>query len=190
MLSDGAAAALLSNKPNKQKLSLEINWIEITSFAGEHETCMYAGAEKNTDGSLKPWRDYDEQELSDKSVLALKQDTRMLGDHIVKLGAVYLLEIIKKRNFDINSIQWFLPHLSSMYFKPKIYNEMVNSGIVIPEDKWFINLPNVGNVGSASAFLMLEELFHSGKLKKGEKILVMVPESSRFSYTYALFTVV
>lgn len=190
MLSDGAAAALLSNKPNKQKLSLEINWIEITSFAGEHETCMYAGAEKNTDGSLKPWRDYDEKELSDKSVLALKQDTRMLGDHIVKLGAVYLLEIIKKRNFDINSIQWFLPHLSSMYFKPRIYNEMVNSGIVIPEDKWFINLSNVGNVGSASAFLMLEELFHSGKLKKGEKILVMVPESSRFSYTYALFTVV
>jgi len=38
--------------------------------------------------------------------------------------------------------------------------------------------------------LMVEELFNSGNLKTGEKILVMVPESARFSYTYILFTVV
>jgi len=38
--------------------------------------------------------------------------------------------------------------------------------------------------------LMIEELFNSGSLKKGEKILVMVPESARFSYTYILLTVV
>jgi 3-oxoacyl-[acyl-carrier-protein] synthase-3 len=36
---------------------------------------------------------------------------------------------------------------------------------------------------------MLEELVHSGKLKKGDKILLSVPESARFSYTYALLTV-
>ncbi len=29
---------------------------------------------------------------------------------------------------------------------------------------------------------MLEELLNSGKLKKGEKIFLLVPESSRFSY--------
>ena len=67
---------------------------------------------------------------------------------------------------------------------------MENNGIFIPEDKWFLNLHKVGNVGSASAYLMLEELFHSGQLKSGQKILLMVPESARFSYTYALFTVV
>jgi len=190
MLSDGAAAALLSNVPNIEKKSLEINWIEITSFAGDLETCMYAGAMKNGDGSLKPWRDFSENELAANSIMTLKQDTRMLGDHIVKLGAVYLKKIMKKRNFDINSINWFLPHLSSMYFKPRIYDEMVNNGILIPDEKWFMNLPKVGNVGSASAYLMLEELLHSDKLKIGQQILVMVPESARFSYTYALFTVV
>jgi len=37
---------------------------------------------------------------------------------------------------------------------------------------------------------MINELFNSGKLKKGEKILLLVPESSRFSYMYSLLTVV
>jgi 3-oxoacyl-[acyl-carrier-protein] synthase-3 len=53
-----------------------------------------------------------------------------------------------------------------------------------------VNLSRVGNVGAASVYLMVDELFHSGKLKKGEKIFLLVPESSRFSYMYALMTVV
>ncbi|MCD4793191.1 MAG: beta-ketoacyl-ACP synthase III [Bacteroidales bacterium] len=190
MLSDGAGAALLSDKPNTDSISLEINWIEITSYAGELETCMYAGAEKDVNGKIIPWRDFTDHKIAQNSIMTLKQDTRMLGEHIVQLGADYLKKVIKKRKFDINKINWFLPHLSSMYFKSKINEEMVNNGIVIPEKKWFLNLPKVGNVGSASAYLMLEELFHSGKLKKDQKILLMVPESSRFSYTYTLFTVV
>jgi 3-oxoacyl-[acyl-carrier-protein] synthase-3 len=52
-----------------------------------------------------------------------------------------------------------------------------------------MNLFTVGNVGAASVYLMINELFHSGKLKVGEKILLLVPESSRFSYMYAMLTV-
>ncbi|MDQ3048911.1 MAG: hypothetical protein M3R27_15280, partial [Bacteroidota bacterium] len=43
MLSDGASATLLSNKPNPDGLSLKIEWIEICSFANEVEACMYVG---------------------------------------------------------------------------------------------------------------------------------------------------
>lgn len=63
-------------------------------------------------------------------------------------------------------------------------------GDYIPYEKWFVNLTTLGNVGAASAYFMVHELFKSGKLKKGEKLLVLVPESSRFSYMYALLTVV
>ena len=47
----------------------------------------------------------------------------------------------------------------------------------------------MGNVGAASAYFMVHELFKSGRLKKGERLLLLVPESSRFSYMYALLTV-
>jgi 3-oxoacyl-[acyl-carrier-protein] synthase-3 len=37
---------------------------------------------------------------------------------------------------------------------------------------------------------MLEELFNGDKLQKGDHILVMVPESSRFLFAYIYLTVV
>ena len=101
----------------------------------------------------------------------------------------YLLQLFEKHNFKPEEVDWFLPHLSSMYFKDKIMEGSAAKGFVVPEEKWFINLPRIGNIASASGFAMLEELMYSGKLQKGQKILMMIPESARFSYCYALFTV-
>lgn len=127
---------------------------------------------------------------SNDSVFSLKQDTRLLGENIVPLGGVYLKELIDKHGLKAEDVDYYLPHMSSEFFKDQIYQYHTKMGFEIPWEKWFYNLTKVGNVGSASPFLMLEELFHSGKLKKGERILVMVPESARFSYAYIYLTVV
>ncbi len=190
MLSDGAYAVLVQGKPNDEALSLRIDWIEITSFANTRETCMYAGAEKDDDGTIKGWASFTEQEWLTRSVFAVKQDTRMLSEHIVTLGVDFLMRLADKHHFSTTDIDWFLPHLSSMFFKDKILEELERRGFVIPEDKWFVNLPYVGNIASASAFAMMEELLYSGKLKKGEHLLIMIPESARFSYCYCMLTVV
>ena len=150
---------------------------------------MYAGAEKTADGHLKGWADYPEQEWLAQSLFAVKQDTRMLAESIVPLGVDYLLQLSDKYHFTPDDIDWFLPHLSSMFFKEKILEESKAKGFFIPEEKWFLNLPTVGNIGSASAFAMIEELLYSGKLRKGQKILLMIPESARFSYSYCMLTV-
>jgi 3-oxoacyl-[acyl-carrier-protein] synthase-3 len=189
MLSDGAFALLLQGKPNENELSLRVDWIEITSFANTKETCMYAGAEKDANGKLNGWTSFPAQEWLTRSLFALKQDTRMLADNIVKLGIEFLLQLAEKHHFSPDDLDWFLPHLSSMFFKDKILNDSKESGFFIPEEKWFINLTKVGNIGSASAFAMIEELMYSGRLKKGEKILLMIPESARFSYCYCMLTV-
>lgn len=188
MLSDGAFALLLQGQPASEGLSLHIDWIEITSFANEKETCMYAGGEK-IDGRLKGWADYPGEEWLAQSLFALKQDTRMLAENIVPLGVTFLLQLAEKHHLSPGDVDWFLPHLSSMFFKDKILEESKARGFFIPEERWFLNLPYVGNIGSASAFAMIEELLYSGKLKKGQKILLMIPESARFSYCYCLLTV-
>ena len=190
MLSDGAFSLLLQGKPNESGLSLQVDWIEITSFANTKETCMYAGAEKDATGKLNGWTSFPAQEWLTRSLFALKQDTRMLAENIVKLGIDFLLKMAEKHHFTPDDIDWFLPHLSSMFFKDRILNDSRERGFYIPEDKWFVNLPRVGNIGSASAFAMIEELMYSGRLKKGEKILLMIPESARFSYCYCMLTVV
>ncbi|MDR2148584.1 MAG: beta-ketoacyl-ACP synthase III [Tannerella sp.] len=189
MLSDGGAALLLQNKPADGGLSLHVDWIEITSYAHEMETCMYAGGEKREDGSFAGWTMFPEMEWLTKSLFSIKQDTRILGENIVSLGGRYLLELARKRNFKAADIDWFLPHLSSMFFREQILKEFGKIGFYIPEEKWFLNLSKIGNIGSASPFAMVEELLYSGKLKKGEKLLLMIPESARFSYSYCMLTV-
>ncbi len=190
MLSDGAGAALLQSKPNEEGLSLKIEWIEATSFAHEIETCMYAGATKQEDASLLSWNDMDPTDWTNQSVFALKQDTKLLAAHIIKKGGIFLKELVEKHGLRTEDIDYFLPHMSSEIFRQKIKEEFQLLNIGISDDKWFTNLTKVGNVGTASPFLMLEELMYSGNLKKGQKILMMVPESARFSYVYVWLTVV
>ena len=190
MLSDGSVAMLLQGKPSENELSYRIEWIELTSFASEIETCMYAGGEKNEKGEFLGWTLFPEEEWLTHSLFSLKQDTKLLDENIIKLGGRFLREIAAKRNFDPASVEWFMPHLSSMYFKEKIEAELDIYGYDIPKEKWFLNLPTIGNVASVSPFAMLEELNRSGRVKKGDRILLMVPESARFSYAYALLTVV
>ena len=67
---------------------------------------------------------------------------------------------------------------------------LIQEGMGIPAEKWFTNLKEVGNVGSASPYLMLEALLESDKLKVGDKLIVSVPESARFSYAIIHLTVV
>ena len=188
MLSDGAAAFLLENKPRGEK-SLRIEWMEAYSYAHELETCMYAGGDKLEDGSIKPWSDYSSNEWLSQSVFSIKQDVKLLDEHILVKGAESMKNALTKNNIKAEEITYFLPHVSSHYFVKGLYEALKNEGVEVPMDKWFMNLKYVGNVGSASIYLMLEELMNTNKLKKGDKVLLSVPESGRFSYSYAYLTV-
>ena len=189
MLSDGASAFLMSDKPNDDGLSLRIDWIEGASYANVMDTCMYMGGEKMEDGSLKGFMDYTPEEIMNKSIFSVKQDITLLSDNIVHLGGKKIKEIMDKKGLTAADIDYFLPHISSDFFKSRIYDLVQIYGGGIPYEKWFINLYTVGNVGAASIFLMINELFKSGRLKKGERLLLLVPESARFSYMYAMLTV-
>lgn len=189
MLSDGAGAALLKPDPSGE-VSLEIEWIENISYANELPSCMYAGAEKIEGGELRGWKHFEPQQWLEESVFAMKQDVKLLGGNIVKYGAVALNYCVKKRGLDVSKVDYFLPHLSSEYFANMVAEGMKNIGHEIDRSKWFYNLLKVGNVGSASVFLMLEELVRTVDLKSGQRILLMVPESAQFSYSYSLLKVV
>ncbi|MBK7432903.1 MAG: beta-ketoacyl-ACP synthase III [Chitinophagaceae bacterium] len=189
MLSDGAAAFLMKDKPNETGISLRVEWLEGVSYANTMEACMYSASEKLPDGSLKSYMEYSPEEIIHKSILSIKQDVKLLSENIVPLGGVGLKAALDKHGVKSSEIDYFLPHMSSEFFKDKIFQRLIENGTGITYDKWFVNLTTVGNVGAASVYLMVDELFHSGKLKTGDKILLLVPESARFSYMYSLLTV-
>jgi 3-oxoacyl-[acyl-carrier-protein] synthase III len=189
MLSDGAGAAFISATPPPEKLALRIDWIEHLSFAGEMETCMYSGAVKNDDGSITGWRSLDG--AAGTGAFLVKQDVKLLNREIISVIVnKTLTRVIAKHGLGPEAIDWFLPHYSSDYFRQSLHDRMGEIGFSIPQERWFTNLATKGNTGAASIYIILEELFHSDRLKRGDTILCMVPESGRFSVAYLQLTAV
>jgi hypothetical protein len=61
---------------------------------------------------------------------------------------------------------WFRCALLSRHFQ--------FTGLPSAPERWFTNLVERGNTGSASPYIILDELFHSGRLKVGDRILLAV----------------
>ena len=189
MLSDGASAVLLSNKKNENGPSLKIEWIEMTSYANELPTCMFMGAELQENGELKSWKEFESQELINRSVLTVKQDIRVLKPNIIRYWVDHIEHCLKKHDVDCADIHYVIPHVSSMSFYGKLAEEIENRQLDLGTEKWFTNLIEIGNIASASIFAALNDLVQSGRLKVNDRILLLVPESGRFSYGTVLLEV-
>jgi 3-oxoacyl-[acyl-carrier-protein] synthase III len=180
MLSDGAGAFVLENKKSNTGVSLKIEWIEIKSHANEFPVCMFTGKTDNTNEGEQTWLDYPSYEEASKAgAINLQQDVRLLNN-VIQTGVAHYFELIDEGKINKNKIDWLCCHYSSEVFKKPIQELMEKGGGAIAEEKWFSNLTTKGNTGSASIFIILEELMYSGKLKQGDTILCMVPESGRF----------
>lgn len=181
MLSDGAGAVLLENAPSGS-LSLKVLWVELSSAAHELPACMYSGAEKNADGSLTGWQEFSTQEWATRSVFTVKQDVKLLNEHVVRATLTEPLRmLVQKYDLASQRIDWFLPHISSKYFAEPVAAGVAEAGLDIPRSRWFTNLVEKGNTGSASPYIMLDELFRSGRIQPGQRVLMYIPESGRFS---------
>ena len=192
MLSDGAGAIYLAPNPAPDRLNLKVEWVEVLSHANEMEPCMYAGAVKREDGTLKGWREFaSAAEAVESNALLVKQDARLLNEQIIPVVISRSLpRFIAKYSLKPEDIDWFLPHYSSEYFRPIIAEHLREIGFEIPQERWFSNLAEKGNTGSASIYIILEEILKSGRLKKGDRLLCFIPESGRFAVGYLLLTVV
>lgn len=188
MLSDGAGAVLMENQP-RAPLSLKVEWVESLSFASELDVCMYAGCERQSDGTVRSFHTFDFETVGKNSMTTLQQDVNLLNENIIKYAVKAALIVSKKRNIHPREVDYIVPHLSSGHFRSSLAKEMDKYDLVTSPEKWFTNLDRVGNVGAASIYLALEELFNSQRLEKGQRVWLFVPESGRFMYVQALLTV-
>jgi 3-oxoacyl-[acyl-carrier-protein] synthase-3 len=132
----------------------------------------------------------DQQERAETSAMAIKQDVRLLNEHVMDYTVYHaLVRLRDKHSLQPNDFDWFLPHYSSQYFRGQVHDRMRRAGMAIPDERWFTNLATRGNTGSASIYIMLAELFHSGRLERGQRILCYIPESGRFSTAFMALTV-
>lgn len=188
MLSDGAGALIIRDRPESQGLSLQIEWIKLVSHASAYPVCMYAGVEDA--GTHRSWMDYPSYAAAGEAgAIHLRQNIRLL-DRVIQLGVEGWLRLIEAGRVHPKDIDWLLCHYSSHFFRGQIVELLTQANCMVPEERWFTNLYTRGNTGCASIYLMLEELFHSGKLQPGQTIFCFVPESGRFTTAYLKLRVV
>lgn len=191
MLSDGAGALLLQNKPAPKGLSLRIDWVRGFSHAHAFPTCMSVGSAGRVEDE-RTWQDYDtyaDAEIA--GALLLRQDVRLL-DNILRMGVDGYLRLAQEGVSIPADVDHFLCHYSSHHFRNKILEMLDAAGVGIPEDRWWTNLYTRGNTGAASLFIMIDEFLRTEEVEisEGQTILCFVPESGRFNTTYMQLTVV
>ncbi|HLY58742.1 MAG TPA: 3-oxoacyl-[acyl-carrier-protein] synthase III C-terminal domain-containing protein [Stellaceae bacterium] len=176
-LSDGAGAVVM--EPHPHGLSLRVEFIDLVSLAHQYDSCMWAGAaiDARTD-LLASWSHAGPAASHAAGAVALLQDFGLLKRVIRAWVGVYLRKVDEGR-IRPAGIDHLLCHYSAQSLRAEIVSLLRQSDAMIPEEKWFSNLATVGNVGSASIWIMLEALLREGRVRPGETVLCIVPESGR-----------
>lgn len=203
MLSDGAGCALLDTVPHPTKLSYRIEGFFHHSFAHELPPAMVMGAPVAgvpiTTGSTYNTLPDSTSRCSEMAALeaqmsqVLRQDVNLLNNEIIPRGAEAMRYAVERGFLDPvgGRVDWVFPHISSFFFHDQFADLIARDVLALPRERIWTNLASVGNVGSASALLMLwGALGDEGPgLAKGDRVLVAVPESGSFSYSCLLLTV-
>jgi 3-oxoacyl-[acyl-carrier-protein] synthase III len=162
-LSDGAGAVVVEPEPRPDGLSLRVDWMHLVSHAHDHPVCMSAGPETS-----------------------LRQDMSMLPE-LVDLGVAEFCALVKAGRIDPDT-EHILCHYSAGHFRHKLLARLREEGYDPADKQLFSNLETVGNIGAASIFVMLDEVRPA--LAPGDRVLLVVPESGRFSLAFAQLTCV
>jgi 3-oxoacyl-[acyl-carrier-protein] synthase-3 len=188
ILSDGAGAALVGDSPGPGT-GFRIEWISQRSYADTGPPVMYCGIDSPE--AERSWADYPSaQEAALEGAFAFRQDLRRLPD-VVRVCVDEFERLVDEGRFDPPQIRFVAAHYSSAILKDAALREMETRDFpLVPEERWRSNLSQVGNVGCAAIYLILEELAESGELADGDQVLCFVPESGRYSISYMLLTAV
>jgi 3-oxoacyl-[acyl-carrier-protein] synthase-3 len=137
--------------------------MHLVSHAHQHPVCMSATQEST-----------------------LRQDMSVLPA-LVDVGVAEFTALIRAGRIDPGT-EHILCHYSAGHFRRKLLARLREEGYTAADEQLFSNLETVGNIGAASIFVMLDAV--RPRLRAGDRVLLVVPESGRFSLAYAQLTCV
>jgi 3-oxoacyl-[acyl-carrier-protein] synthase-3 len=178
-LSDGGGAVIMEPRARPGAPALKVRFIDIVSMADRFDPCMWAGAAVETRADLNTaWSHTGPRAAHAAGAIALLQDFELLKRVIRGWVGCYLEKVDAGRIVPA-AVDHLLFHYSAKSLRAEVVSLLKETAGMIPEEKWFSVLREKGNTGSASIWIMLDSLMQTGHVKKGERILCVVPESGR-----------
>jgi 3-oxoacyl-[acyl-carrier-protein] synthase-3 len=185
-LSDGAGAVVIEPAPRPDGPSLRVDWIRLSSHAHEHPACMSAGlAADRVPRPGATWLDRPGPGGgAAPAVPPLRQDMAALPA-LVDLGVAEYGRLAEAGLIDPGT-EHVLVHYSAAHFRATLLQRLRQAGHDPGEARWFSNLATAGNTGAASILVALQEA--RARFRPGDRVLLVVPESGRFTLAFAHLT--
>ncbi len=189
-LSDGAGAVVMEPRPKPEGLSLKVEWIDMTSLAGRFDPCMWAGSTPQARADMtSAWSHAGPVAAHAAGAVALLQDFELLKI-VIRAWIGVWLEKVDAGRIVPDQVDHLLCHYSARSLRQEIVGLLESTAAMIPEEKWFTTLADSGNVGSASIWVMLDAFLKSGRGRRGDRVLCIVPESGRAMIGFMMLEIV
>lgn len=152
LFGDGAGAAVIQKQDN-------CTGILATHLDGENDT----------NGALVCGIQYDSTPFHAEKLTHDKLEMNGQAVFRYAVGAMNhsILSVLEKCGKTLDDIDWIVPHQANL----RIIDSAVKK-LKIPREKFFTNLDYCGNTSSASIPMALNALMESGKVKKGDLIML------------------
>jgi 3-oxoacyl-[acyl-carrier-protein] synthase III len=162
--------------------------MHLVSHAHRHPVCMSAGlAGELTPAAGTTWLDQQEPDSGEGfKPPRLRQDMSALPA-LVDMGVAEFDALVKAGRIDTGT-EHILCHYSAEHFRAKLLGRLRDAGYAPQDKRWFTNLHTAGNTGAASIFVMLDAA--RDRMRPGDRVLLIVPESGRFTMAFAQLTCV
>lgn len=124
----------------------------------------------STDGSKRDMLQCDAMPMRGESIA--NQTIRMLGGDVFKFAVKAIVlsiqELLKKQHITMEEVDWIVPHQANTRIL-----ESAAKLLQTDSSKFYRNLDRFGNTSSASIGIALDELYRSGNLVRGQKIILV-----------------
>ena len=87
------------------------------------------------------------------------------------------VEAMMQRGHSLGEFDWILPHQANGHLA-----HLFSQYFDVPEEKIYVTADKLGNLGSAAIWVSLDLLRRSGNLKKGQRVLILGAEASKFLF--------
>ena len=100
-------------------------------------------------------------------------EVREQGENLFIKG----VEAILGRGYKLDDFAYILPHQVNGHL-----GRLLSERLKVPKSRIVVDADKFGNLGSAAIWVSLDRLRRSGRLKKGDKVLVLGAEATKYLY--------
>lgn len=156
LFGDGCGVAILGRASENEDSKIHSSILTTDSNKKDHLTLMAGGACKRITAEVL---ENNEQWMTMNGQQVFKAAVTTMAAHAEK--------VVRDANLSMEEIDWFIPHQANLRII-----EAVGLRFNIPVEKVIINVEKYANTSSASVPIAFDEAIRSGKIKRGDNILL------------------